>query len=121
MSKVEKRGPMDQYEDIRPGTGACGTTSNRGSSSSEGDYDIVWDSVRFGKHLNTLTKSLKRESCSSENIYTEIDRVSHVDIPQKLANGHISTQTNLFPPMDEFGLKIIGEKNSLGRTRSKSQ
>ncbi|XP_045208508.2 uncharacterized protein LOC123560376 [Mercenaria mercenaria] len=36
MSKVEKRGPVEQYDDLRHGASACGSGSNRGSTSSEG-------------------------------------------------------------------------------------
>lgn len=113
MSKFDKRGPQEKYDDLRHGESACGS-SNRGSTSTEGDYDIVWDSVKFGKHLNKLTKSA-RGSTSSENIYTEIDNVTRVDIPA-ISENH----DNLFPPSDAFGLEMNGGKMPLGRRRSKS-
>ncbi|XP_060588434.1 uncharacterized protein LOC132743872 isoform X1 [Ruditapes philippinarum] len=113
MSKFDKRGPLEQYDDLSHGASACGS-SNRGSTSTEGDYDIVWDSVKFGKHLNKLTKSA-RGSTSSENIYTEIEHVTRVEIPPISENCD-----NLFPPSDAFGLHGNGGKMPLGRTRSKS-
>lgn len=116
MKKNDKRAPPGQYDDLCHVTGACG--SNRGSTSTEGDYDIVWDSVKFGKHLSSLTKSAKRSSSSSENIYTEIDKVTRVELPAKSGNDYITAQSKVWTP--HSGVQTKSGKMSVGRTRSKS-
>ncbi|KAL4229124.1 hypothetical protein ACF0H5_012163 [Mactra antiquata] len=74
----------------------CGKgASNRGSTStSEGEYDVVWDSVNFTKHLNSLGKAAKRESTTSENIYSEIEKVAHVDLPE---DDYLVAQPTVYP------------------------
>ena len=98
--------------------GACASgDSNRGSTSTEGDYDIVWDSMKFHKQfsMDNGKSPEARPSTSSDNIYSEIERVSHVN-KSKIATKPV----DLFPPSCQFGEHIGNTKAALTRTRSKS-
>lgn len=114
MKKGDRKKRHEDTENASCGKGA----SNRGSTStSEGEYDVVWDSVKFSKHLSCLGRPAKRESCSSENIYTEIEKVSHVDLPE---DDYLVARPTLFPSNEQFGASAVNGKSELARTRSDS-
>ena len=73
-------------------TSTFGLSSTRSSTSTEGDYDLVWDSVAFANCGPNKPVSENRVSQTSENIYTEIDKVfrndfvegiNHIRLPSK--------------------------------------
>ena len=114
MSRIAER--ERQLELASQSAGACGF-SQRGSTSTEGDYDIVWDSVKFGKQLKAAMGNSNRDSVASDNIYTEIERVTRSELP---VQNSIVCPSELFPPSDQFGRESSTFKPNLSRTRSKS-
>lgn len=95
--------------------GACASEgSNRGSTSTEGDYDVVWDSMKFHKQFNTNSQNKARPSTSSDNIYSDLERVT-VDMSKSATKA-----TDLFPPSSQFEEDMDSMKKGLTRTKSKS-
>ncbi|XP_052286787.1 uncharacterized protein LOC127882273 isoform X1 [Dreissena polymorpha] len=116
MSKIQSEGKeFDRLE-----TGACAS----GYKNAEGEYDIVWDSEKFSKHLKMFgcNSDSSRNSTTSENVYTDIEKVSSSEYEENTDSEYISMPCQLFPPSELFGEhQIEGDgKQSLCRKKSQS-